>query len=255
VEWEASDGTLTPAGTGGLESIYTAPLEPPAGETVTVTARLIDDPAVSDEQTIKIKPVPPVEPAPELPAPELTAPELPAPELPSASNPGGSAPPSGSSESQTSGSGTSSTTGSQGSAAFKSDLAPASVSRPRAMLVGRTLVMTTIPSAAGRVRLSAYLGRHVLGTCVTETPAGRTFTCRVRLSRKISLRAPVSVRASLRTGGRMVDAVLPPQRVPEMKMRPVGVTARTASVSGIFWCSPSTLAGVLVESDSNEDRR
>ena len=114
------------------------------------------------------------------------------------------------------------------------------------MLLGRVLVISTVPSAAGRVRLTAYLGRHVLGTCVSETPAGRTFTCRVRLGRAIAINARIDVRASLRTGDSLLQATLPPQRIPEMKMRPVGRIGRAASGRGTFWCSPSMLAAVLV---------
>lgn len=230
VEWQASAGTLTPGGPGEEESLYKAPPEPPEGGKVTVTARLKDDPAVSDTQTIAIKPVPPPEPTPELPPTSNEGPVS----------------TSGSSQSQTTTTGTSSAGGSGAVQEFKAEAVAASVSRPREMLVGRTLVMTTVPSAAGRIRLAAYLGRRELGTCVTQTPAGRTFTCRLRLGRGISLRARISVRASLRVGDVLVATVLPAQRIPEMKMRPVGASAHTASGQGIFWCSPSTLTGVLV---------
>jgi len=277
VEWEASAGALAPEGFGGGESLYTAPSVPPVGGTVTVTARLKDDRAVSDERTITIKPVEVAQPAPEVPEPTPELPE-PAPELPkpapeqpepspeqppatssgttstsSESHPGGStssgsqASGSTSSGSHTSGSGTSSTTALGGTEGFKLRVIPPRIGRPRAMLVGRDLVMTTVPSAAGRVRLTAYLGSHEFGTCVTETPAGRTFTCRLTLRRGISPQAPIRVRASLRLGALLLQAVLPAQRIPEMKMRPVGPTGGTAaSVHAIFWCSPSTLAGVLV---------
>jgi hypothetical protein len=251
VEWEASAGTLAPEGFGGGESLYTAPSIPPAGGTVSVTARLKDDRAVSDERTITIKPVQPAEPAPELPSP----PEQQSPPNAGTVSTSGSlqSPASGSGTSPANGSGTSSTSGSGGVEGFKSNAVAASVSRPSAMLVGRMLVMSTVPSAAGRVRLTAYLGRRELGSCMAQTPAGRTFTCRIRLTRRISLRAHISVRASLRVGELPLQAVLPAQRIPEMKMRPVGPTAssasptaRAASASGVFWCSPSTLAGVLV---------
>ena len=135
-----------------------------------------------------------------------------------------------------------------GNAGFKSSGVAARLSRPRAMLFHRLLVMTTFPSVAGRVRLAAYEGEHELGTCVTETPAGRTFVCRIRLGRRISLRARISVRASLRVGDLLLQSLLPAQRIPQMKMRPVGPTGHVASGSGEFWCSPSTLAGVLVKS-------
>jgi hypothetical protein len=238
VEWIASAGTITQEGSEGLESTYQAPTEPPLGGAVTVTVRLQDDRAISDERTITIKPVHPAEPAPELPSP---------PNAGTVSTSGSlQSPASGSGTSPASGSGTSSTSGSGGVEGFKSKAVAASVSRPSAMLVGRMLVMSTVPSAAGRVRLTAYIGRRELGTCVAQTPAGRAFTCRIRLARRISLRAHISVRASLRVGELLLQAVLPAQRIPKMKMRPVGPIARTASASGVFWCSPSTLTGVLV---------
>ena len=215
VEWEATAGTLAPEGAGARMALYTAPPTPPAGGTVSVIARLQDDRAVSDERTITINAVAPAEPAPELPS---------------------------------SASGTSSTSAAGGNAGFTSSGAAARLSRPRAMLFHRLLVMTTLPSVAGRVRLAAYEGEHELGTCVTETPAGRTFVCRVRLARRISLRARISVRASLRVGDLLLQSLLPAQRIPEMKMRPVGPSGHVASGSGEFWCSPSTLAGMLVGS-------
>ena len=114
------------------------------------------------------------------------------------------------------------------------------------MLVGRMLVMSTQPSAAGRVVLSAYLHGRSLGGCSSEIPARRTFTCRITLRRGISLRSPISLRASLRSGGLLVHAQRPAQRIPEMRMRPVGASARSASRAGALWCSPSVLTGELV---------
>jgi hypothetical protein len=245
VEWSASQGVVTPVGADGIQATYTAPLVAPADPMVTVTARLRDDPAVSDEQTIDIEPVPPDESAPEVPEPEAPAAEPPATKPPSGSEPT-------SSQNQ---SGAGANAGAQGTAGFKAGALPASVARPRAMIVGRVLVMTTIPSVAGRVRLTAYLRGRMLGTCATQTPPERTFTCRVSLSRSISLRTPLTVRASLRTAGGVVYAVRRAQRVPEMKMRPVGAEGRVASAGGAFWCSPSTLVAVLAGGGSDEGRR
>jgi hypothetical protein len=213
VEWEASAGTLTTEGLGEQQVIYSAPATPPAGGTVTVTARLRDDHAINAERTITVKPL---------------VPSVPAPELPSAEG----VPASGASG---------------GSEGFRAEQPAPSVSRPRAMLVGRMLVLTTIPGAAGRVRLTAYLGRHALGTCSAETPSRRTFTCRIRIARNISLHSRISVRASLHVSDLpLLQATLPPQRIPEMKMRPMTQSGRIASANGIFRCSPSTLVGVLV---------
>ena len=104
--------------------------------------------------------------------------------------------------------------------------------------------MSTVPSVAGRVSLTAYAGRTRLGGCVSYTPAERDFTCRIKLGRT-SMRSRIGVRATLRAGAVVVSAARSAQRVPEMRMRPVGAHARAAYGAGIFWCSPSTLTGVL----------
>ena len=93
------------------------------------------------------------------------------------------------------------------------------VSRPQVALIGHTLIMTTRASEAGRVRLSAYLGKRRLGTCVTETPADRTFTCRLTLGKQVSVDARISVWASLRVGRLILRHLRPAARVQEMKMR------------------------------------
>ncbi len=236
VEWEASAGVITPEGPDGRRSLYTAPSQPGTGETVVITARLGDDGAVTDERTIAIEPAPQPEPAPELP-PE------PSP-TPGQSSPAGPTANPGSVSGSVSNPGSVSTgAGTRGSASHPS---PPTLSAPRAMLVGRMLVMTTAPSLAGRVELAAYASRGRLGGCASYTPAGRAFTCRIRLDRRTSLRARISVHASLRAGGVVVSVVRSAGRIPEMRMRPVGVRAREASAGG-FWCSPSTLASVLVE--------
>jgi len=103
-----------------------------------------------------------------------------------------------------------------------STLPPPPVSRPVAMLIGRKLIMTTRASKTGRVRLSAYLGHRLLGTCAARTLAGRSFTCRLTLGKGISLRARITVVASLRIGNKVVQSLRPPARVPEMKMTSAG---------------------------------
>jgi hypothetical protein len=130
-----------------------------------------------------------------------------------------------------------------GTAAFK--VANPALLRPRAVLIGRKLVMSTIASVAGRVRLSAYLHKRRLGTCAAETPANRVFTCRLTLGRGISLRARISVLASLRVGSLLVKSALAAERIPQMRMRPARARGHAASAAGEpeFWCSPQpTLA-------------
>jgi hypothetical protein len=111
---------------------------------------------------------------------------------------------------------------------------------PHVILVGRRLLMTTRVSRAGRVRLSAYLGRHLLGTCVARTPANRNFTCRVTLDENIRLNARIGVLASLRIGRTVFMSVRRAAPVPRMRMtgsRPLhGHTAAAASLQ--FWCTP-----------------
>jgi hypothetical protein len=210
VEWEATKGSLSTR--EGAATSYTAPPETGA---VTITARLRDDPEVSAQVTINVVPVPPPEPAPALPHEEPKPAPPPSP------------PPPGS-----------------GNAGYTQEVKPG-VSRPRTMWFGRYLVMTTTPTVAGKVRLTAYRGKHVLGTCTALTPAGRVFTCRLKPGASASRRTRISVLASLRAGGKVYDSLLPAQRVPEMKMKPAGAGAHAATAGHVYWCSPSTLVPTL----------
>jgi hypothetical protein len=216
VEWSVSGGgTLAPEGGEGLTSLYTAPAAP---GTVTIAARLRDDPSVSAQQAIGVV----AAPAPvAIPAVTTGA--------------------SGSAGSQTSGGAPS---GASGRAGFRVSSPPPGVSRPQAMLIGRKLTMSTRATVAGRVRLSAYLGRRRLGTCAAPTPANRTFTCRLTLGPRVSPRAPIRVLASLREHGLIFTSSLSAKRIPEMKMMPAGLGAQAASLAG-SWCSPSTLVPTL----------
>jgi hypothetical protein len=221
VEWESSAGVITPEDPSGSASLYRAPSQPP-GAAVLITARLRDSRAVSDERPIAIEPAPQPEPAPELPS-ASAGPATQSPSSNAFAKPGSSGPSSGGSTPHTP--------------------SPA-LSAPHAMLLGRMLVMSTLPSVAGRVSLTAYAGRTRLGGCASYTPAERDFTCRITLGRT-SLRARISLRATLRTGAIVISAARSAQRIPEMRMRPVGPHARAASGASVFWCSPSTLTGVL----------
>jgi hypothetical protein len=113
------------------------------------------------------------------------------------------------------------------------------------MLFGRVLVMSTIASAPGRVSLDAYLGGRRLGGCASKTPGGRIFTCRVRLGRRVSLRAHIKIVASLRVGNFVVHSLLQAQRIQPMRMGSPASNGRAASAASMFWCSPSTLTAVL----------
>jgi len=116
----------------------------------------------------------------------------------------------------------------------------ARLTRPTVTEIGRSLIMTTIPNAAGKIRLTAYVGKHRLGTCVTVTPAGRSFTCRLHLRARVSTHERVSVVASLRVGNEIIVARRPAGPIYEMRMTAMqGALAAIAAAK--FWCSP--LAG------------
>ncbi len=218
VEWEASAGSLESSGANDRSTVYTAPATPPPGGVVRLLARLHDDPEVKDERTITIEAQPVDEPLPEVPPAPAT--KSPAPTPPT----GTPAPP----------------------VTTKPGPAP-HLSPPRVMLFGRSLVISTTPRLAGRVRLSAYLGARRLGTCVAQTPPGRSFTCVVKLKHGVSLQAAIKVQASLRIGSQLWEQTRPAAVVPEMKMRPIGKSSRASLASADqYWCSPSTLAPVLV---------
>ncbi len=198
VVWEANGGSIT---AGGL---FTAPSAPPPGGTILVSARGED--GAADQRTIAILPVPPA-----VAAPAAT---------PSGNEAGGSTP-----------GGSSSTGGSTRGGSSTSGGSPAmGLARPRVTLIGRELVMTTRVTEAGRVRLSAYLGRRELGSCVARTPADRTFTCRLKLGKGVSTDARIGVLASLRAGGALSQQSRPAARVPAMKMAGGSGIARVAGL-------------------------
>jgi hypothetical protein len=208
VEWSASAGTIVAGGAEGTTAIYTAPAEPPANGTVTVTARLRDHPSSAATATIAVTRAALVQAAPSLP---------PAP----------GSPPAG---------------GTLGSKTEKPALR-----RPKAALLGRRLLLSTLSNVAGRLRLSAYLGRRRLGSCVSVTPPGRSFTCRVSLVPDVPLKARIKVIASLRTGGLLLQSVRPPSPVPQLKMGKHALLASVASAAWQFWCEPSALATARAE--------
>jgi hypothetical protein len=198
VTWYASAGSIT---AGGL---YTAPPQPPAGGSVTIVASLADGAAV-DTRTIAITPVPTPEPAP-------------------------AAAQSGVQASRNVGPGASAEPGSGSDPGLHGRLLP--VTMPRATRVGDELVMTTYASAAGRVRLSAFVGAYRLVSCVSRTPAHRAFTCRLRLPRWTTARTRIAVIASMRVGDHIYSQERAPAAVAAMRMRTT-VRARTAAA---FFC-------------------
>jgi hypothetical protein len=182
------------ASAGSISSggLYTAPAQPPAGGAVTIVASLADGAAV-DTRTIAIVPVSASKPAPAAAQSSVQASK-------------GSGP------------------GSHGR--------PLPVAVPRATRVGDELVMTTYASQAGRVRLSAFVGTHRLISCLSRTPAYRTFTCRLKLARWVTARTKIAVIASLRAGGHVYSEERPPAAVATMRMRPT-IHAKAASA---FFC-------------------
>jgi hypothetical protein len=114
------------------------------------------------------------------------------------------------------------------------------VSRPQVVRLGRRLIMTTRPTVAGRLRLTAYLGKRKLGTCVTEIPAGRSFTCRVTLAANVTRHARIAVLATLRTASTLVQSLRAAAPVAEMKMSSSHPPAHASRASALqFWCGPS----------------
>lgn len=201
VEWSASGGSFTAEGAGGMTDDFVAPAEVPPGGTVTITARLNDDRAIDDQRTIAIVPAPSPVASPEVQPPPKVA---------------------------------------VAGAAPRPGRARPAVSRPRVMLIGRRLIMTTYVTKAGHVRLSAYIGHRRLGSCATLTPAKRTFTCHLTLRADVSPHAPISVWASLRVGRRVLQSVRPAGRIAQMTMAPASVlTGAGEGISGLSWCSPS----------------
>src|SRR6185437_1902866 len=184
VEWSASGGSFTAEGAGGMTDDFVAPAEVPPGGTVTITARLNDDRAIDDQRTIAIVPAPSPVASPEVQPPPKVA---------------------------------------VAGAAPRPGRARPAVSRPRVMLIGRRLIMTTYVTKAGHVRLSAYIGHRRLGSCATLTPAKRTFTCHLTLRADVSPHAPISVWASLRVGRRVLQSVRPAGRIAQMTMAPASV--------------------------------
>jgi hypothetical protein len=112
---------------------------------------------------------------------------------------------------------------------------------PQAILVAGKLVMTTRFAFAGKARLSAYLGNRHLGGCVVQTPANRSFTCRLSLA-GVSRAASISVWASLRAGDKTVRSWRPAAPIPGMSVPAIAgvswLSNGNASSSAQFLCSP-----------------
>jgi hypothetical protein len=100
----------------------------------------------------------------------------------------------------------------------------AALTAPRTVLIDGKLIMTTMLQAAGRARLSAYLGRRRLGSCVVKTPANRSFTCRLKLAPALR-HAPISRWASLRIGARIISRATAADTVAPMAMPLKAATA------------------------------
>lgn len=192
---------------GGL---YTAPAAPPADGTVVVTANAG---AVEASVTIMILPVPASQSEPAA--------------IPSAESATRTPPAAGSKTIQT------------------YPQRPPAVYRPEAMLIGRRLIMSTKVTKAGHIRLSAYIGHRLLGTCVAKTLPGRTFTCRLTLGPDIRLHSRLSIVASLRIGSKVLSSWRPAARVAQMKMKMSGPSVRAASAAASTGkLAPASMAGM-----------
>ena len=233
VTWAASGGTITQGG------LYTAPSEPPVSGKVTVMATTAK--GAKDQRAIAIVAAPPVEPAPESPQvePPLEPPAGSTPTSEPTPTPTtgmitGSAQPSGGSSSGTQ----QSSPGAGAVLGEKTVTAHIAVDRPTVTLFGRTLVMTALPLGPGAIRLSAFLGARRLGSCVTMTPADRSFTCRIPLDRDISAHARIRVQATLHDGSATASSVRAAAPVEPMRM---GADAAVSSLATNFWCSPAAI--------------
>jgi hypothetical protein len=184
VKWGASAPSLTTTGPESAE--YTAPSIPPTGGVVTITA---ESPGGGrDERTIEILPIKPPQPKPEVPAQpaagaSLTPPtSLPLPPVPA---PGKGGP-----------------------------VVSGQLSNPGAMLIGRKLYMTATARDAGRLRLTAVLGRRRIGSCVVRVRSHQSFTCTIVLPKGVSTNAYISVWATLQMGRHSVQTLRHGARVP-----------------------------------------
>ena len=232
VTWAASAGSIT------QEGLFIAPSVPPASGSVTVSATTAK--GAKDARTIAIVAPPPPEPAPEAPAVERPA-ETPTSETPLRKNPPSEAPTTtGSSTSSGNGAalGQLPSSGTGGALGERSSRARIAVDRPTIMRLGRSLVMSALPTGPGAIRLSAFLGARRLGTCVALTPADRSFTCRIPLGKRVSTRARIRVQATLRDGSTVAKSVRAAAPVEPMRMNAGGASSGLAAV---FWCSPAAL--------------
>jgi len=75
-----------------------------------------------------------------------------------------------------------------------------------AVVEGRFLRVSARSGTAGVVRVRARAGGRRLGRCLIRTPAGRPFTCRLRIPRAVAARTPHAT-LTLRVAGTLVEAV------------------------------------------------
>ena len=113
------------------------------------------------------------------------------------------------------------------------------------MLFGRTLVMSTTPSEAGTLKLTAWRDKYALGYCEGEAAANLPFTCRVKLRTGAGPRSRIGVVASLRRGKAFFVKRLAPEHIPVMKMVSAHSSLAAAASAGVYWCSPTTLVATL----------
>ena len=193
------------AGSITANGLYKAPS---LRTSASVLLRAIGSKGVRDERRIVIAPASPAEAAPSVPFGEALAP-IPTPGGPSLS------------------------------------VVRRTVIPPAMMLVGRQLVMTSSVGEAGRVSLSAYYGKHRLGGCSVQTPANRSFTCRLSLA-GLSPHTPISASISLRAAGKLIRSGRSAAPVSEMRMPVSGPPLRHGygSSSWQFVCGPGMSASV-----------
>jgi hypothetical protein len=121
--------------------------------------------------------------------------------------------------------------------------AQATVTAPQAVRVPGVIVLTTVLGQAGRARLSLYEGHRRLGTCAVRTPGGRSFSCRLKFSRRMR-DATLGAWASLRIGSRVITSGYSAARAQRVTLpAPLGLNGRLGPLGSAmrFTCG-ATLA-------------
>jgi len=162
VTWSASAGTITPGG------LYTAPATPPAGGRVTVTARSTATPAAQAQTSIAVVAAPAQVPAPGGPGTGAVTPI-----------PGGSLPPG-----------------------VVAATARGAAGVPTLKRKGRTIAVRVVPTAKGKLVVTAIRAKRPVARCTVGATPGRRVACKLVLPKRLAATpVRVVVALKLRSGG------------------------------------------------------